>query len=104
MKRLILIVLTLVFLLSKNSSANVDSTTFNSSAITGNTVLNKTTVYLMKGFNYVRNGANLTIPAGTLLYGDFESKGTLIIERGSKIFADGTPDAPIVFTSERPPD
>ncbi|GAA4892769.1 hypothetical protein [Ferrimonas pelagia] len=43
------------------------------------------------------NSAVLTIVPGTLLLGD--SEGYLVISRGSKIMADGTADAPIVFTS-----
>lgn len=44
----------------------------------------------------------LTIQPGTLIIGDKESKGTLIVQRGSKIFAEGTADNPIVMTSEAP--
>jgi len=80
----------------------VDSTTLNSSSITGNLVLNKTVQYLMKGFNYVQDGGSITIPAGTVIVGEFNTKGTLIIQRGRKIFANGTVDAPIIFTSQKP--
>jgi hypothetical protein len=44
----------------------------------------------------------LTIEPGTIIVGDRESKGTLVIQRGSKIIANGTKEKPIVFTSERP--
>ena len=84
------------------SEAATDSTTLNSSNITGNVSLNSNTVYLMKGFNYVRNNATISIAPGTVILGDFETKGTLIIERGSKIFANGTSTNPIIFTSEKP--
>lgn len=84
------------------SAQTVDSTTLNSSSISGNVVLTRTTSYLMKGFNYVENGGSITIPAGTVIKGDFETKGTLIIKRGAQIFASGTADCPIVFTSEKP--
>jgi hypothetical protein len=43
----------------------------------------------------------LTIAPGTLIIGDRATKGTLIIQRGSKIVAEGTAANPIVFTSER---
>ncbi len=47
--------------------------------------------------------ATLTIDAGTVIYGKVGTPGgTLIIQRGSKIVAIGTPDKPIVFTSEKP--
>ncbi len=45
----------------------------------------------------------LTIEAGTLIIGDRASKGTLIVQRGSQIIANGTADKPIVMTSERAP-
>ena len=67
-----------------------------------NRTLSADTVYLLKGFVYVENGATLTIPAGTLIKGDKDSKATLIIERGGKIMAQGTKDKPIVFTSNQP--
>lgn len=43
----------------------------------------------------------LTIEAGTLIIGDRASKGTLIVQRGSQIIANGTAANPIVMTSER---
>ncbi len=62
-------------------------------------VLEAGKTYTLKGFVYVQAPATLTIPAGTIIKGDKDSKGTLIIERGAKIIADGTVDKPIVFTS-----
>ena len=56
------------------SAQMVDSTTLNSSSISGNVVLTRTTTYLMKGFNYIENGGSITIPAGTVIKGDFETK------------------------------
>ena len=67
--------------------------------ITTNTTWVKTNTYLLSGFVYVKNGATLTIEAGTTIKGDKLTKGTLIVTRGSKIIADGTADQPIVFTS-----
>ncbi|MEZ4891924.1 MAG: hypothetical protein R2778_02785 [Saprospiraceae bacterium] len=48
---------------------------------------------------YVTNNATLTIEPGTTIKGDRNTKGTLIITRGSKIIADGNAGDPIVFTS-----
>lgn len=74
--------------------------------VTGEIKSNKTwsadSIYLLKGFVYVSNGATLTIKPGTIIKGDKASKGTLIITRGSKIQAVGTVDKPIVFTSALP--
>ncbi len=45
----------------------------------------------------------LTIEPGTQIFGDTSSLSFLLITRGSKIVADGTADAPIVFTSAKDP-
>lgn len=72
------------------------------------------TIYRLNGFvrvgsdepqadgSFVQQQGILTIQPGTLIVGDKETKGTLIVQRGSKIFADGTADNPIVMTSEAP--
>jgi hypothetical protein len=70
--------------------------------IKGSRTLSMDTVYLLKGFVYVMDGATLNIPAGTLIKGDKESKATLVIERGGKIMAQGTQEKPIIFTSNQP--
>jgi hypothetical protein len=58
--------------------------------------------YTIKGYVYFTSGTTLTIPAGTILKSDVSQKGAIIIERGAKIDAQGTPANPIVFTSGRP--
>lgn len=64
--------------------------------------LTKDKQYLIKGQVFVRNGQTLTIEPGTVIFGDKATKGTLIIDRGGKIIADGTLNEPIVFTSVLP--
>lgn len=71
--------------------------------ITSNKTWDCDTVYFMKGKIYVTNGAELTIQPGTIVVGDTIAKGTLIITKGSKIHATGTPSCPIVFTSSKGP-
>ena len=73
-----------------------------SGEITKNRTLSADTCYLIEGFVYVVDGAKLTIPAGTILKGDKSTKGTLIVERGGQIIAQGTANKPIVFTSNQP--
>ncbi len=70
--------------------------------ITSDRTLDKSKVYLLRGFVYVKNGATLTIPAGTIIRGDKATKGTLIVTRGSKLEATGTLAEPVVFTSNEP--
>ncbi len=57
--------------------------------------------YFLKGYVYVTAGTTLTIEPGTIIKGDKNSKGSLIIERGAKIMAKGTASNPIVFTSNQ---
>lgn len=49
---------------------------------------------------FVRDGATLTIEAGTVIQG--EQGAVLVITRGSKIMAEGTATKPIVMTSAQP--
>jgi hypothetical protein len=58
-------------------------------------------IYILNGFVYVKAGATLTIEPGTIIKGDFNSKGALIIERDAKIYANGTKEQPIVMTSQK---
>ncbi len=69
--------------------------------ITENRTLKSQYTYTLSGLVYVTNGAVLTIEPGTKIVGDLNQLGGLIITRGSKIIADGTPDKPIVFTSAK---
>jgi hypothetical protein len=69
--------------------------------ITSNTTLQKNKTYLLEGTVYVMNNAVLTIEPGTIIRGDFETCGTLVITKGSKIIANGSESYPIVFTSNK---
>jgi hypothetical protein len=92
-----------------NPSAGLDETVIDvRGTITSNTTwtgvaaspTNGGTKYRLNGFVRVASGATLTITPGTIIVGDFTSKGTLIIQRGGQINAIGTPAQPIVFTSD----
>ncbi len=65
--------------------------------------LTKDNKYLLKGQVFVRENSILTIEPGTIIFGDKGTKGTLIIDRGGKIIAEGTANEPIVFTSALAP-
>ncbi|MCI2081835.1 MAG: hypothetical protein LKK19_06315 [Bacteroidales bacterium] len=58
--------------------------------------------YTMKGWIYICDGASLTIEPGTVIKGDKATKAALIVERGGKLYAQGTASEPIVFTSAQP--
>lgn len=66
---------------------------------TGKQTLKKGT-YILKGWVYIADGAELTIEPGTIIKGDKQTKAALIAERGGKLIAQGTATEPIVFTSE----
>ncbi len=71
--------------------------------IEGERRLSADTTYTLRGLVTVLEGAELHIEPGTLILGDADvSPSALFIRQGAKIFADGTADAPIVFTSSRP--
>jgi len=73
--------------------------------ITGNITkdkkLLKRNVYLMIGNVFVTNNAILTIEPGTVIIGDYKTKASLTIAKGSAIVANGLETDPIVFTSNR---
>ncbi|MDZ7879393.1 MAG: hypothetical protein U5L45_17050 [Saprospiraceae bacterium] len=69
--------------------------------ISANTTLVESKKYLLKGFVYVAEGVTLTIEAGTIIKGDKDTKGSLIIKPGAKLIAQGTAQKPIIFTSNQ---
>lgn len=78
--------------------------------ITTNTNWTNNNIYILDGFVYVKPGVTLTIQPGTIIKGaktpdgsalGFRA-GTLIIEPGAKIIANGTETQPIIFTSQKP--
>lgn len=69
--------------------------------ITRDTKLYKGDIYLLLGDVFVADSTTLTIEPGTIIIGDFKTKGSLTISNGSKIIANGTHTDPIIFTSGR---
>src|SRR5688572_25292368 len=66
--------------------------------------LDRDTLYVLRGFVKVANGATLTIESGTRIVGASDVPGSaLFVLRGARIDAQGTADAPIVFTSAKAP-
>ncbi|MBL8007445.1 MAG: T9SS type A sorting domain-containing protein [Ignavibacteria bacterium] len=100
--KILILVLALSVFTIKNALSAVDSTTMNSTAISGVITLNSSTTYILKGNTNVINGGVLIVEPGTKIFGDYNTKGTLIIQRGGKIIANGNANNPIVFTSRQP--
>lgn len=72
--------------------------------INADTTFKKTNTYILKGLVYIVGNHTLNIEAGTTIKGSYSGSdvAALIITRGSKINAVGTPTEPIVFTSAAP--
>ena len=73
-----------------------------SNNITTNTTWTADKVYVLASRVTVESGVELTIEAGTIIKGQAGSgpnATALLIARGGKLFANGTAEAPIIFTS-----
>lgn len=80
-----------------------------SGTITNDITLTNDTTWVLNGPVFIgepsiaNNTNTLTIEPGTRIVGSgFVAREALIVTRGAKIFAEGTPFAPIVFSSARP--
>ena len=71
-------------------------------SVTGAETWSSDFYHVLRGVIIVRDGGTLTIQAGTTVIGEIATIGTLLVERGGKLEAVGTADAPIVFTSDQP--
>lgn len=70
---------------------------------TGDVTWTANNTYILDGLVFVNDGQTLTIEAGTVIKGKAgqgENASALIAARGGKIMAEGTADAPIIFTAE----
>jgi hypothetical protein len=72
--------------------------------INADTTLRKQNTYILKGLVYMVGNHTMTVEPGTIIQGAFSGAdvAALIISRGSKLNAIGTPTEPIVFTSAAP--
>ena len=69
---------------------------------TNDVTLTSDTYWVLRGAVFIGEPARLTIAAGTRIIGETATRGTLVIERGGQIIANGTAPAPIVMTSDQP--
>jgi hypothetical protein len=70
--------------------------------ISQNITLDANKKYLLRGKVHIQRGFKITIPAGTKIFGEKSTDGTLIINRGAQIDAQGTAANPIIMTSQAP--
>ncbi|MDQ3208635.1 MAG: fibronectin type III domain-containing protein, partial [Gemmatimonadota bacterium] len=91
---------------SASATATVNTAGLKVATLTGTYTASRTlfadTTYTLSGFVQYANNSTLTIQPGTRIVGDAAVAGSsLFILRGSKIDAQGTAAAPIVFTSSK---
>jgi hypothetical protein len=86
------------------TGSNTGQTITISGRINADTVLHKQNTYILKGLVYMVGNHTMTVEAGTTVKGSFSGSdvAALIITRGSKLIAVGTPSEPVVFTSASP--
>ena len=75
-----------------------------SGTITEDLKLTSDNVYLLRGGVFIGDDESetiLEIEPGTTIYGESSTDGMLVVRRNSKIIAEGTAEAPIVFTSSK---
>ncbi len=87
------------------NAVTINADNFVGELATGKTAtLDATKVYMLKGAFIVRNGATLTIPAGTTIKATENTDGVvryIAVEQGAKIYINGTAAAPVVMTSAK---
>ncbi|MCE3076454.1 hypothetical protein [Chryseobacterium gwangjuense] len=82
---------------SSESISTIDPSNFKGSIAAGTTVtLDPSKVYTITGKVLVESGANLVIPAGTRIT-VAEGANYLIVDRGGKLYINGTATSPVVF-------
>lgn len=93
-----------IVIINGGGSSTTGQTITVSGRINADTVFRKTNTYILKGLVYIVGNHTLTIEPGTVIKGSFSGAdvAALIITRGSKINAVGTPTDPIIFTSAAP--
>lgn len=84
-----------------NNGTVTGKTVYLKGTITADTTLRTGNTYILQGPVVVDNNKTMTVQPGTIIKGAYSGSdvGFLVITRGSKIVAQGTPDDPIIFTS-----
>ncbi|HXP91558.1 MAG TPA: hypothetical protein VN931_11600 [Fibrobacteria bacterium] len=84
------------------TAATPDTVEIHDHDVTGTTNWTNNHIYRMHFKVFVRSGTVLNIQPGTVVLADSrqDSATVLVVERGGKIYAQGTATQPIIFTSE----
>lgn len=86
------------------TAAHADTIQVANADISGTVQWYSTNTYVLNGFVFVEQGEVLNIEAGTVVKGkggEGANISALVVARGGKIFAVGTPTHPIIFTSDQ---
>ncbi len=103
MKNILRSALSLIAATGLMATLNAQVTITDDGSGTGTTTWTSDNVYVLDGFVFVNDGDVLTIEPGTVIKGKSGSgadASALVVARGGQIQANGTADAPIVFTFE----
>ena len=77
-----------------------DPNNFKGDIPNGQTVtLDPTKVYVLNGIVKIKDGGKLVIPAGTRIAATAGASSYILVEQGGKLFANGTPGSPVLFTA-----
>ncbi len=77
----------------------IDPENFQGELTEGTYTLDSEKTYKLTGLVLVNEGAELVIPAGTLIEATGGTSAAIIVKQGGKIFVNGTKEAPVVMTS-----
>jgi hypothetical protein len=92
-----LFTLLLLATVANTYAANITVTT----DITANANWTSNNIYILYGDIIIKSGATLTIQEGTIVKGDKTTLSRLVVAMGGKLVAQGSPERPIVFTSNQ---
>ena len=83
---------------TSNTGGGTEDATL-SGDLTSDRVLNSNVEYTIDGAFLIKDGAKLTIPAGTVLVSEVGTGNYIAVEQGGKIDVQGTESAPVVMRS-----
>jgi len=84
-----------------STSFILDANAFQGKILNGTITLDATITYNLTGGLVIENGANLVIPAGTVIKASAGTSAYIAVAQGGKIFVNGTATNPVVMTSSK---